>query len=141
MARGRRSRSWVKIDCEGILRGSINWLLELSEQAVWMKLIAYSEICGGPPGSIQDNEGRGLPREFLAMELHCSVDVLNTTINKMKNDKAISTNGTDVIILNNFTTYQFTEYDRQKPYRAAKKEKERDPDRYFTGKFGHMVDK
>jgi len=121
MARGRKPRSWVKLDCNGILRGSINYLLKLDQQAVWMKMIAYAEVCGGPPGSIQDNEGNGLPRDFLAAELHCPVDILNVTIEIMEKDKAISKNGTGAIKLNNFEIYQFSEYDRQKPYRQAKK--------------------
>ena len=47
MARGRKPRNWIKIDCEGILRGSINYLLPLDGQAIWIKMIAYSEVCGG----------------------------------------------------------------------------------------------
>jgi hypothetical protein len=165
MARGRKPRNWVKLDCEGVLRGSINYLLTLSEQAVWMKMIAYAEVCGGPPGAIQDNEGNGLPREFLAQELHCPVDILESTITKMKSDNAISTNGTGVIILNNFAIYKFSEYDRQKPYREAKKNADKQINKichscgykaltsatecpeckeplvkdYTSGKLGHMV--
>jgi hypothetical protein len=130
MARGRRPRYWVKIDCNGVLRGSINYLLTLEEQAVWIKLIAYSEVCGGPAGCIQDNEGNALPREFLAMELHCTVDILNSMIEKMTKDKAISSNGGGVMKLVNFESYQFTEYDRQKPYREAKKNAIKDPERF-----------
>ena len=139
MARGRKPRHWVKIDCNGILRGSVNWILTLEEQAVWVKLIAYSEVCGGPPGYIQDNEGGGLPRDYLSMELHCPLEVLNSTITKMTKDKAVNSNGTGVIQLVNFETYQFSEYDRQKPYREAKKEKERDPDKYTKGQYGDLV--
>lgn len=140
MARGRKPRTWVKIDCNGILRGSINYLLKLDEQAIWIKLIAYSEVCGGPAGIIQDNEGNGLPREFLAQELHCSTEILNSTIEIMTKDKAISSNGNGILKLNNFDTYQFSEYDRQKPYREAKKLSEKsDPERFQKGKYGEIV--
>jgi hypothetical protein len=139
MARGRKARTWVKIDCYGILHGSINYLLPLDGQAVWVKMIAFSETCGGPPGFIQDNEGLGLPREYLAHELHCSVELLNQVIDTMEKDKAIKLNGTGIIELVNFPQYQFTEYDRQKPYRLAKKEASSDPDKYTKGKYGHMV--
>ncbi len=140
MARGRKARTWVKIDCNGILRGSINWILTLEEQAVWIKLIAYSEVCGGPAGSIQDNEGQGLPMPFLAQELHAPENVLSNTLDKMEKDRAIKRNGTGIIELVNFATYQFSEYDRQKPYRQAKKqEQDLDPEKYVKGKYGHMV--
>ena len=57
----------------------------------------------------------------------------------MTSDGAISTNGTGSIQLVNFDHYQFTEYDRQKPYREAKKERETDPDKYIKGKYSDMV--
>lgn len=121
MARGRKPRFWVKIDCYGVLHGSINWLLTLDEQAIWIKLIAYSEICGGPPGFVQDNEGNGLPHEYLAHELHCPTDVFKSMLEKMERDNAIRVNGTGAIELVNFPQYQFTEYDRQRPYRERRR--------------------
>jgi len=122
MPRGRKPRTWVKMDCEGLLRGSINYLLELDGQAVWLKMIAFSEVCGGRPGFIEDNEGRGLPRPYIAHELHCTTELLENVIKSMKADGAIKENGTGSIELTNFKHYQFSEYDRQKPYRDAKKE-------------------
>ena len=138
MTRGRKPRYWVKIDCNGVLHGSINYLLALDEQAVWFKLIAFAEVCGGPPGFIQDNEGNGLPHEYIAHELHCPVEVFDTMLEKMSKDNAIKLNGTGAIELVNFPTYQFTEYDRQKPYRQDKKV-EKDPDRFKKGKYGDNV--
>jgi len=122
MARGRKPRNWIKIDCEGILRGSINYLLPLVGQAIWVKMIAYSEVCGGRPGFIEDNNHNGLPDEFIAHELHCSLAQLKMVIDKMKEDKAIEVNGTGSIRLVNFQHYQFGEYERQKQYRVGYKE-------------------
>lgn len=139
MPRGRKPRTWVKLDCEGILRGSINYLLSLDGQAVWMKMLALSEICGGRPGYIEDNNENGLPREYVAQELHCPIEILNQVIEKMSGDGAVEVNGTGSIHLVNFSHYQFSEYDRQKPYRQAKREIEKDPDKYVKGKYGHMV--
>lgn len=138
MPRGRKPRAWVKIDCNGILRGSINWVLDLDEQAVWVKMIAYSEVCGGKPGQIEDNDGNGLPREYLAQELHCPFEKLESTIDKMVENGSVNVNGTGSIQLVHFDDYQFTEYDRQKPYRQAKREAA-DPDKFVKGKYGHMV--
>src|SRR3990167_1329565 len=121
MARGRKPRTWVRLDCEGILRGSINYLLTLEGQAVWVKMIALSEVSGGRPGFIEDNNQNGLPLAYIAQELHCPTDVLQNVLDRMGGDGAIRINGTGSIELINFRHYQFSEYDRQKPYREAKK--------------------
>lgn len=140
MPRGRKPRAWVKIDCNGILRGSINWILTLEEQAVWVKLIAYSEVCGGEPGFIQDNDGHALPQGFLAQELHCEDSVLESTLVKMEQNKSIDRNGSGIHLIH-FNDYQFTEYDRQKPYRDRRRQEEleKDPDRFRKGKYSHIV--
>ena len=139
MARGRKPRTWVKMDCEGLLRGSINYLLPLDGQAVWLKMIALSEVCGGRPGYIEDNNSNGLPHEYIAQELHCSVELFDKVLETMVNDKAVEVNGSGSIHLVNFQHYQFSEYDRQKPYRDRKKEAEQDPDKYKGQKHDHMV--
>jgi len=123
MPRERKPRTWVKMDCEGLLRGSINYLLPLDGQAVWLKMIALSEICGGRAGYIEDNNHSGLPREYIAQELHCGVELLEMVLQKMQGDGAININGTGSIQLVNFAHYQFSEYDRQKPFRDKRKQK------------------
>ena len=144
MVRGRKPRTWVKLDCNGILRGSINYQLTLEEQAVWIKLFAYSAVCGGEPGYISDNDGKAMPDWYIAQELHCSVELLNITVEKCIDEGRMSKNGKGVFHITNFEIYQFTEYDRQKPYRERKKLMSRpqdntDPDKYVKGKGGHMV--
>lgn len=126
MARGRKPRTWVKMDCEGLLRGSINYLLELEGQAVWLKMIAFSEVCGGRPGFIEDNDERGLPHRYIAQELHCAVELFEEVLKIMASDGAIKMDGSGSIELVNFKHYQFSEYDRQKPYRQAKR-RNKDP--------------
>jgi hypothetical protein len=122
MPRERKSRTWIKIDCEGILRGSINYLLTLEGQAIWVKMIALADVCGGRAGYIEDNNHKGLPDEFIAHELHCSVEQLKLVKERMKEDGAINVNGTGSIQLVNFSKYQFGEYDRQKVYRKKEGE-------------------
>ena len=142
--RGRPRRTWVKLDCYGTLHGSINWQLTLEEQAIWIKSFAYSAVCGGKPGIIQDNDGKALPHWYIANELHCPLEVFESTLEKCIAANRMSENehGIDII---NFAAYQFTEYDRQKPYRDKKKDdldkKQQgdDPDKYVKGKYGHMV--
>lgn len=128
----------MKIDCNGILHGSINWQLTLAEQAIWIKLIAYSEVSGGPPGMISDNDSKPIPKEYLAHEFHCDIETLNSCMDKCIEDGRISDNSRGIQIIN-FEAYQFSEYDRQKPYRQAKKLDEIDPDKFVKGKYGKMV--
>lgn len=130
MPRGRKAKRWIKIDCEGILRGSINHLLKLDGQAVWVKMIALSEVCGGRSGFIEDNNHKGLPYEFIAQELHCSEEILNTVLKVMEKDRAIKINGSGSIQLINFRHYQETEYDRQKIYRKKDGEGKQTFDEY-----------
>lgn len=129
--RGRKKRDWVKIDCDGILRGSINWQLTLEEQMVWVKLIAYAEVSTGEPGFIQDNDRRALPHDFIAQELHCPLEVLESALTKCLAEGRVKENSSGIELVN-FPIYQFCEYDRQRPYRMAKKAAE-DPDKFIRG--------
>jgi len=119
-ARGRPRRSWVKMDCQGCLHGSINFQLTLEEQAIWFKLIMYSAVCGGEPGFICDNDNRPMPLEYIAQELHCPLELLKATLKKCTDEGRTRVNSTGIEIIN-FNAYQFTEYDRQRPYRQAAK--------------------
>ena len=136
--KGRKRRTWVRLDCQGVLHGSINYLLELSEQAVFIKLIVMAEVYGPTPGVISDNDGKPLPREYIAHELHCSPETLEITLMKCKEENSIKENSNGIELVN-FNKYQFTEYDRQRPYRDAKKDKIKNPDKYIQGEYGHMV--
>lgn len=130
MARDRKPRTWVRIDCDGILRGSINYLLSLEGQAIWVKMIALSEVTGGRAGYIEDNNQKGLPHEYIAQELHCTLEQFHIVLDKMKGDGAIEVNGTGSIHLVNFHHYQFSEYDRQKIYRQKEGEEKQTFEEY-----------
>jgi len=125
MTRGIKKRTWVKLDCQGVLHGSINWLYTLEEQAVFLKLIPMAAVYCKTPGTVSDNEGNPLPREFIAHELHCPAAVLDSVIEKGIKDKCLKETDAGLVLVN-FEQYQFTEYDRQKPYREAKRKKRRE---------------
>jgi hypothetical protein len=142
MARGRKPRTWVKIDCEGVLRGSINYLLPLEGQAIWIKMIAFSEMCGGRAGFIEDNNEKGLPHEYISQELHCPFEIFEDVLRIMQEDGAIMIHESGSIQLVNFNHYQFSEYDRQKPYREAKKAAvSNNPEKFKNQKFANLVKK
>jgi len=140
MPRGRPKRTWVKLDCQGVLHGSMNWLFTLEEQAVFLKLIPMAAVYCMVPGTISDNEGRPLPRDFIAHELHCPLDVLESVIDKGSRDHSLKDTDQGLELIN-FQYYQFTEYDRQRPYRQAKKLTKDEPDgnKYTKGKYSHRV--
>jgi len=111
-------RRWIKVYPHGILHGSIVYQLSEVEQLLWLKLLCYAgEI--NRDGQISDNDGRPLPPEFIAHELHCSVETLNSTINKSLEEGRI-TEDEHGLHITNWAAYQ-SEYNRQKPYREAKK--------------------
>jgi hypothetical protein len=114
----------VKLDCQGVLHGSINWLFTLEEQAVFLKLIPMAAVYCKEPGTISDNEGHPLPREFLAHELHCPNEVLDSVIEKGSKDNCLEVTPSGLKLIN-FEHYQFTEYDRQKMYRERQRQKKK----------------
>lgn len=131
--RGRPRRTWVKLHCDGILRGSINYQLELSEQAVWMKMLALAAICGGKDGWIQDNNEKPVPHLFIADELHCPVEIFESTLTKCIADDRCRENSRGIEIVN-WANYQ-SEYSRQKPSREAKKRREQTLDQKLEQEF------
>ena len=92
MVRGRKPRSWVRLDCQGILHGSINYIFNLEEQAIFIKMIAMAEVYGPTPGVISDNESKPLPHEFIAHELHCPLETLESMLKKATSDNSIKEN-------------------------------------------------
>lgn len=133
--RGSRKRGWVKLD-SGWLTSSINYRMELSEIAVFSKLIVMADAFGPVPGLISDNDLRPMPHEYLAYQACCPLEVFQEVLKKCVEDDSIYENSHG-IFLTHFDDYQFTEYDRQKPYRQKKKDD--DPDRFVKGKYGANV--
>jgi len=138
-ARGAKKRDWVVLR-KSWLDSSINYRLDLSEIAVFSKLIVMADAFGPVPGLISDNDCCPMPHEYLAHLACCPLEIFESTLGKCIADDSIYENSHG-IFLTHFDEYQFTEYDRQKPYRQAAKLQEQviDPDKYIKGKHGHMV--
>ena len=116
----RKPRRWVRMDCPGCLHGSINWMYTLEQQGVFLKLIMMAETYGPIPGLLSDNDLRPYPHDFIAHELHATVELLNSVLAIGIPDGQLFENSHGIFIVN-FDEYQFTEYDRQKPSRDARK--------------------
>lgn len=136
--RGCKKRGWVVLR-KSWLTSSINYRMSLAEMAVFSKFIVMADEFGPVPGLISDNDLRPMPHEYLAHQACCPIEILEETLRKGIEDDSIYENSHG-IFLTHFDDYQFTEYDRQKPYRAAKKASE-DSEKYTKGKYGHMVHK
>jgi len=119
--RGTKKRGWVVLR-KAWLTSSINYRMSLEEIAVFSKLIVMADEFGPVPGLISDNDLRSMPHDYLAHQACCPLDVLESTLKKGIDDESIYENPHGVF-LTHFDDYQFTEYDRQKPYREAKKQK------------------
>ena len=118
MARGKGGRTWIKLHCDGVIHGSVTYQLSEAEQAVWMKLLAFAGIINRD-GEISDNDGRAFPREFIAQEIHTTTKNLDSTLEKCIDEGRI-TEDKQVLYITNWKAYQ-SEYNRQKPYREARK--------------------
>ena len=135
--RGSKKRGWVKFT-KSWLTSSINYRMEMSEQLVFSKLIVMADEYGPVPGLISDNDFRAMPHDYIAHLACCPVEILEATLKKALQDDSVFENGHG-IFLTHFDDYQFTEYDRQLPYRRAKKLRDEDPDKYVKGKYGDVV--
>jgi len=125
MPRGRR-RTWVKIFCYERLHGSVTAQLAPDERSVWDELLCLAGLCG-MEGLIADHDRRPFPHEYIAHELHISLELLERTLQKCIEEGRITEDELGIHITN-WKTYQ-SEYERQKPYR-----KETQP-----GKASHKV--
>lgn len=123
MSRGAWRKSWVKLYITGWLHGSIRWELEPEERSVWADLIALAGQCG-KDGAIVDNDDKPLPWPFIAGQLNIPVELLSRTIVKCKRGGRLEDCEGDKLVLTNFKMYQ-SEYQRQKPYREAQKDREK----------------
>ena len=119
--RGAKKRGWVVLR-KSWLTSSINYRMELDEIAVFSKLIVMADEYGPVPGLISDNDCRPMPHEYLAHQACCPLDVFESVIEKGVKDDSLYENSHG-IFMTHFDAYQFTEYDRQKPYRDRKREK------------------
>jgi len=128
-------RTWIKLFCYERLHGSVAAQLEPGERSVWDELLCFAGLCG-LDGLIADHDKRPFPLSYIAHELHITEDLLESTLNKCKDEGRIKEDAHGIHITN-WKAYQ-SEYERQKPYRKIKED---NPDKYVQGKYGHMVNR
>lgn len=127
-------KSWPYDNLFGTLRHELN----AAQRGVWNDLLDFAKLSRVRPGLIAPNKNTAYQHEWLAAFLNIPLDLLEETLILLKNSGRIEENGSGIEIIN-WKEYQ-SEYDRQLPYRQAKKVAEdNDPDKFKQGHYGHMV--
>ena len=112
------SMRYVKMFVSECLEGTIRFDFDPSERGVWYDLVILSGrmrvkglICARP--------GTPYPHSWIAGVLNVPLDLLDRTLAKCEKTQRIE-EGDDGIRILNWHKYQ-SEYERQRPYREAKK--------------------
>ena len=142
-------RRWIKLWVKECLIGTIREELTPEERGVWydfLLLAGNSRI----PGVICANVTTPLSTTRIGQILNTPEELINHCIQKfIASERITMING--LIHIANWEQYQFSDYDRQKPYRQKSRRgasdeyipgtniRKDDPDKYIKGKYGHMV--
>lgn len=135
MAKSRWRRTWVKMWVNECLQGTIRFDFGPDERGVWYDLIILAGNCR-IPGIISPNGNSPYPHKYIAGLLNIDLELLEKTLEKCQASGRIEETEQGIKLVN-WEHYQ-SEYERQKPYRQAKKVED-DPDKFTKGKLGHMV--
>lgn len=133
------ARRWIKVWTQECLIGTIRFDFTPEERGVWYDLLVLAGNCR-QEGTIAAGPGTPYPLAWIAGTLNIPMGLLQATLKKCVKTERISLNGDGIEILN-WQKYQ-SEYDRQKPYRQAKKvfqTNNPDPDKYIKGKYQGLV--
>ena len=113
-------RKWIKLWIDECLTGTIREEVTPEERSVWYDFLLLAGR-NRPPGSISANETTSLSPKRLASILNIPVSLLASSTKKFEDSGRITIDEAGVIHITNWEKYQYTDYDRQKPYREAKR--------------------
>ena len=130
-------RKWIKLFIDECLTGTIREDLTPTQRSIWYDFLLLAGR-NRPPGAISANETTAISTQRLAAWLNVPVSIITVAKRKFVASGRITISDDSIIHIVNWDKYQYTDYDRQKPYRE-KKAQEKDPDKYTSGKFGHLV--
>ncbi len=124
-----KHRDWVKLWVKEALLGTIREDLTPEERGTWydfLLLAGNSRI----PGVICANKTTPMPTKRIAGILNIDTTLVKRCTKKFKESGRITVDSNGVIHIVNWARYQYSDYDRQKPYRQkSSKEKEADIER------------
>ena len=113
-------RKWRKQWSYDWLFGSMRHILSLEQQAVWHMLLDMAAISRVDGGIIAASLDKPYSYEWIAGFLEIPIALLESTVKICVTEKSMSENHNGLKIVN-WNKYQ-SEYDRQKPYREARKQ-------------------
>lgn len=114
-----KHRDWVKLWIKESLLGTIREDLTAEERGMWydfLLLAGNSRI----PGIICANEDSPLPIKRIAGILNVTEELVNQSIQKFLKSGRITMDNQGIIRIVNWSKYQYSDYERQKPYRQRK---------------------
>ncbi len=117
-----RHRDWVKLWVKEALLGTIREDLTPDERGTWydfLLLAGNSRI----PGVICANQTTALPVKRIAGILNITESLVNRCTRKFLESGRITVDKNGVIAIVNWSRYQYTDYDRQKPWRDRQRVK------------------
>jgi len=118
-------RDWIKIWIKPYLMGSIREDLTAEERGVWtdfLVLAGNSRV----PGVICSNEESPMSLLRMAGMLNVNVKLVKRCLDKFLESGRVTVDDLGLIHIVNWGKYQYSDYDRVKKYRQAKKKHERE---------------
>jgi len=131
-------RKWIKLWIDECLTGTIREELSPEERSVWYDSLLLAGR-NRPPGRISANENTSITPKRLASIMNIPTTLLERSMKKFQKTGRVKIDRNGVIHIINWEQYQFTDYDRQKPYREAKKAMKVKTDMPADGPFGGVT--
>lgn len=119
------------------LYGSSRFELNSADRGIWNDLLDLAKLGRVRPGLIAPAKGQAYSHAWLVGLLNVGSAEFEHAIKILADTGRIRENGSGIEIIN-WGRYQ-TDSDRVKAWREAKKEQEKDPDKYIKGYGGHLV--
>jgi len=126
-------KKWIKLWVVEGLRGTIRFEFTPEERGVWYDLLMMAGD-SRHEGYIAPNDKQAYPDSWIAATLNIPLKLLRKVIAKCEATERIERTDIGLRIVN-WSRYQ-SEYERQKQYRKVDKD---DPEKFFKGKHGHLV--
>jgi len=112
-------RKWIKLFIDECLTGTIREDLTPTQRSIWYDFLLLAGR-NRPSGCISANENTAISSKRLAALLNVQVNIVTNAKKKFLESKRITIDLAGIIRIVNWDKYQYTDYDRQKPYRQKK---------------------
>ncbi len=111
-------RPWIKLFVDECLRGTIREDLTAEERGIWYDFLILAGA-NRVRGRISANETQAYTTARVAAILNVKENVISRCIVKFLAQGRIAVDEAGIIDITNWDGYQYSSYDRQKPYRQG----------------------